>query len=141
VSNDFGAGVPKQEKGCLSCAKDYVCLEISSRRDNELESGWRKPAGHRGIDARVAGERVMMKSERQSQRDNTRGHAHQSGELPIAGAPRMGYEALTKFLESENRRLREARHQLEAAGLRQVRRMMSSIPERRPASSHSRRSE
>ncbi len=61
-----------------------------------------------------------MKSERQSQRDNTRGHAHQSRELPIAGAPRVGYEALTKFLESENRKLREARQQLEAAGARQA---------------------
>ncbi len=61
-----------------------------------------------------------MKSERQSQRDNTRGDAHQSRELPIAGAPRVGYEALTKFLESENRQLREARQQLEAAGARQA---------------------
>ncbi len=71
---------------------------------------------------RVTSGRMVMKSERQSQRDNTRGHAHQSRELPIDGlrAPRVGYEALTKFLESENRRLREARQQLEAAGARQA---------------------
>src|SRR6266567_7779749 len=71
---------------------------------------------------RVAGGRMVMKSERQSERDGTQGQGHQSRESPVVsvGAPRGGYQALTKFLESENRRLREARQQLEAAGARQA---------------------
>ncbi len=71
---------------------------------------------------RVTGGRMVMKSERQSERDGTQGQGHQSRESPVvsAGAPRGGYQALTKFLESENRRLREARQQLEAAGARQA---------------------
>src|SRR5260370_15735782 len=91
---------PEKGKSCLSCGNDYLCPEISSRMGT---TSLNLPGGSRPATralTRVTSGRMVMKSERQSERDGTQGQAHQSRESPIVsvGAPRGGYEALTKFL-------------------------------------------